>query len=76
MSEFTKEELQLIRYCIENISHKKFMADVNIQPLYLKLISIIDNYCDHPESYMYRYDGWINYCDKCKRMWKTKKDIE
>ena len=71
MNEFTKEELEEICDSIRSYSRVKWYC-----ALEEKIQSMIDNYCDHPESYMYRYDGWINYCDKCKRMWKTKKDIE
>lgn len=75
MNEFTKEELEELNSMI----HRYMYACIDVTRtniLHKKIQSMIDNYCDHPESYMFRYEGWINYCDKCKRMWKTKKDIE
>lgn len=47
MNQFTKEDLELISYCFENISLRKFRDNENIQPLYIKIRAMIDNYCDH-----------------------------
>ncbi len=66
MNDFTKEELQLINYCFENISSRKFMADKNSQPLYLKVRDMIDNYCEHQwiKGQHLLLDIWCTKCGK------------
>ncbi len=63
MNDFTKEDLEQLKY------HLFGNPKVHTK-LCQKIQSMIDNYCEHPQSYRYRYDGWMNYCDKCKYMWK------
>jgi hypothetical protein len=74
MNEFTKDELEIIYLDMTIYANKATPLKESPSHLELrnKVQSMINNYCEHPESYMYRYDNWINYCDKCKSMWKTK----
>ncbi|MGC2661773.1 MAG: hypothetical protein WA324_27765 [Bryobacteraceae bacterium] len=69
MSDFTKEELEII---LEGILWRDNHVHPNERPekLKCKIQSMIENYCEHPESYRYTYDNEIAYCDKCKTMWK------
>jgi len=59
MNDFTKEELCALRdsrcYHMDDSypSHDK---------LFMKLQSIIENYCDHKET---NFDDGLYYCDKC-----------
>jgi hypothetical protein len=57
MNDFTKEELELIYYHLEN------------EPVELskKIQSMIDNYCDHECTHEFeRQTLLIDFCDKCK----------
>ncbi len=51
MNDFTKEELEALR-------NDHWFCGANFPGLYVKLTSMIDNYCDHE---------WVNgtYCEKC-----------
>jgi hypothetical protein len=62
MNEFTKEELRwLITLCNQNQSG--FVEFKH--PLYVKLQSLIDNYCDHEHKQYYeRVD--IYECENCQ----------
>ena len=67
MNDFTKEELKIIQYCFENISHRKFMEDKSIKPIYLRITSMIDNYCEHELCYI-DYDYQPVRCRSCKEV--------
>ncbi len=61
MNNFTKEELNYIRYCvIEDIEIEEHDPDSNANALLDKLDSMLENYCQHE---------WVNatYCEKCNR---------
>jgi len=66
MNDFTKEELIEILNGLDDyyLLHSELKIGVKIQ-------SMIDNYCEHHGSYKFSYgESRINYCDKCKCMWK------
>jgi hypothetical protein len=67
VNDFTKEELELIGYCFENISQRKFMENKGIQPLYLRIRSMIDNYCKHENIVTGKYprSNPPVKCDSC-----------
>lgn len=63
MNDFTKDELTLIQYAINQFKPKE--SDYpDVDPLFHKLQSMIDNYCEH-----YWTSGgtrpWL-HCIKCK----------
>jgi hypothetical protein len=62
MEGFTKEELDTILICYEDSA---YWINKDHDPIYNKLKSMIDNYCDHDwESYV-SPDGHILRCFKC-----------
>jgi hypothetical protein len=69
VNDFTKEELQIILKMHDNLTvgtHIEGMGHVT-----MKISSMIDNYCDHPEAYRMMYGATIlDYCDKCKHIFK------
>jgi hypothetical protein len=65
MNDFTKEELELLsdglNYAVGN--PYGFTAD-SIMPLYDKIQSMIDNYCDHDDRQYYEHVP-VYECNKC-----------
>lgn len=62
MNDFTKEELDELR------ASRCYHLDDNFpyeDALFMKLSSMIDNYCDH--DWIYNQHGMPKYCAKCKK---------
>ena len=65
MNDFTKDELQNLKYCMRQMT----IAIDNYDEIYNKLQSMIDNYCDHKNPYT---KLGITVCLDCKEIWETK----
>lgn len=70
MTDFTKEELQLLLIVLDN-AMDKYLDENKHMPLYTKIDSKIKNYCDHE---------WENICCHCALgnlvCYKCNKDFE
>jgi hypothetical protein len=63
MNDFTKEELQKLKWMLCE-------AGKGTQPLCYKIQSLIDNYCEHDEDeYVTELErSW--QCTKCRKIWE------
>jgi aspartate carbamoyltransferase regulatory subunit len=64
MNYFTKDELENILTCVNAISYNNKESEITLKSSKEKLISLINNYCDHPVSYI-DYDYQLTRCEKC-----------
>lgn len=73
MNELTKTELRIIWMDMQFYASqsKPMNESPSHRELREKIEDMIENYCEHSESYKFNYgEHKINYCDSCKRMWK------
>ncbi len=74
MNDFTKEELKHIGDAIfYSMSFLDTRKD-SLMTIRGKVLEMIENYCEHPESYRYTFDNKFSYCNKCNFMWKITND--
>lgn len=69
MNDFTKEELELIRECIESDYYQTDWPQCMYDPLIYKLQSMIDNYCEHSTYRDYISAAGSKECVYCGRIW-------
>ncbi len=84
MNDFTKEELDALKWCVRQAqAHNKpdnvtSMAYVDgFVPMIKKIQCMIDNYCEHPNPYILvecAQNSGIHYCHDCKTMRKIEDD--
>ncbi len=68
MNDFTKEELILIRYLINNMDETRLTHSKPLILVQSKIQSLIDNYCEHEwENICCQCTLDKIYCHKCKK---------
>ena len=68
MSDFTKEELKIIRNLINNLDEKMLTWSESVILVQSKIQSMIDNYCEHKQSGEVRDVDFIKVCTQCKEV--------
>lgn len=71
MNDFTKEELEIISLCVENDFYNSNYPRSMYEPLYEKIQSMIDNYCDHEYLLTITINGesCSLICSKCNKVY-------
>lgn len=62
MSDFTKKELEYLRWAIKYVRERTNNCGDSMRALLSKIELMINNYCDHEPSYV---NHWPITCDKC-----------
>lgn len=73
MNDFTKEELELLKYCALRCKlYDKQSQDLfnDLDQSLIKIQSMIDNYCEH--DFGYKDIGRVEICGKCEKIKEIK----